>query len=370
MRHAIQTARTGAAAAAMLAALALVGCNSSTQALDTTPQQQAAQQQATPDAEQTAEAGGAEAEPPATETAQATQGANVIRQQPNVSQRGTYIRALVNGEPITNFDINRRIKFRQLRRSGGDREAALEELVDQQLKLQAARRAGTLAGDDQVDAAFANFARNNRSNPQRISGDLERLGVGADHFKEFIRTEISWTNTLGRQMQAERRRSSETDAIFALRKTSGEKPETTEYILQQIIFVVPEQERRQALLKARRTEALTFGQQFTNCDDSFALAKQLRDVAVKDLGRYLEPELPALWKDEIIETEIGKTTRPKETERGIEIVAVCSSRTASDDLAAKVVKRAQAFESISEDSSEEGEELLKKLRESASIIYR
>lgn len=353
----------------LLAVLVLSGCNSSTQALDTAAQPETQP----PAASAEAQTNTGEATEAATATEQdaekPVEKAEIIRQPSTVSQRGTYIRALVNGAPITNFDIKRRAKFLQLRGERGGSEAALEELVDQHLKLQASRASGVLAGDGQVDAAFANFARGNRSNPQRITRDLNRIGVGADHFKEFIRTQISWQSAVGRELRGEQARKSERDAIFELRKAGAEKPETTEYVLQQVIFVVP-QAQRKSLLKARRDEALTFGQKFTGCDQSFALAKQLRDVAVKDLGRYLQPELPALWKDEVIETNAGKTTKPKETERGIEVVAVCSSRNVSDDLTAQVVNRAQAFESLNDKGSEASDRYLANLRKAATIIYR
>ena len=357
------------AASLVAATLTLAGCNSSTKALDTAAEPNA---NATTQTGEAGESQGqtAASEPSATpEPEKPAETANVIRQAPTVAQRGTYIRALVNGTPITNFDINRRAKFRQLRRERGGREAALEELIDQQLKLQAAKASGVLASDAQVDAAFANFARGNRSTPQRITGDLNRIGVGADHFKEFIRTQISWQTAVGRELRGEQARKTENEALFELRKSGAEKPETTEYVLQQIIFVVPPA-RRKALLKARKDEALTFGQKFAGCDQSFALAKQLRDVAVKDLGRYLQPELPALWKDDVIATEVGKTTRPKETERGVEVVAVCSSRNVSDDLTAQVVNRAQAFEALNDQGSEASDRYLANLRKAATIVYR
>jgi peptidyl-prolyl cis-trans isomerase SurA len=372
-----------AAAAVMSAAMMLAGCNSSTQALDTaasTGAQQPAAAKAAPreearaQQEQTAalasgqpEETPAEAETPAPEKAET---ATVIQQKASVAQKGTYIRAVVNGEAITNYDIDRRTKFRQLRRAGGARDAALEELVEERLKLQEAQGRGTLASDAIVDKAFADFAKSNRSTPTRISGDLDRMGVGAAHFKNFIRAQISWSRTVGAKMQAETRDTSQSEAIFQLRKAGEEKPETTEYQLQQIIFVVPVDKRSPGALKARKDEALAFRQRFSGCENSIQIAKELRDVAVKELGRLMEPELPPIWKDEVIETDQGGTTVPKETEKGIEVLAVCNSRVTSDDRAAQVVTQSKSFESLNEDSSQAGDDYLAELRKRSTIIYR
>ena len=171
-------------------------------------------------------------------------------------------------------------------------------------------------------------------------------------------------------MQAETRDTSQSEAIFQLRKAGEEKPQTTEYQLQQIIFVVPTDKRSPGVLKARKDEALAFRQRFSGCENTIQIAKELRDVAVKELGRMMQPELPPTWKDEIAETAEGGTTTPKETEKGIEVLAVCDSRVTSDDRAAQLLSQSKTFESLNEDSSKAGDDYLAELRKRSTIIYR
>jgi peptidyl-prolyl cis-trans isomerase SurA len=354
-----------------IALLVLAACNTSTQGLSTrngsdAERPAAAQDEATPVQES---AGQAEEEAVA-ETAPSTQlAANVIHQKPTVSRKGTYIRALVNSAPITNYDVQRRIKFRQLRRAGGGSEAALNELVDEKLKLQEAARLGMSATQQMVDNAFSSFAKNNKATPTQIAGELDKLGIGAEHFKEFIKAQISWTRTVGGKLRAETKQPNQNKAIFELRKSGEAKPETTEYQLQQIIFVVPK-DKRPALLKSRRQEAVNFKQRFTNCDMTIDFAKSLKDVTVKNLGRMMQPELPPGWRDEVAATPEGGVTNPKETENGIELLAVCKAKLVSDDRVVQVVSQAKTFESIEEDSSTEGAEFLAELRKNATIIYK
>lgn len=301
--------------------------------------------------------------------ATAESGAKVLHKETTVSKKGSYIRILVNNEPITNFDIARRAKFRQLRRMKGGTAEAEQEMIDEKLKLQEAQARGVLAPDAQVNAAFENFSKGNKTTPERMAANLDQFGVGAAHFKEFIRSQISWGRAISGKLQAQTGTAAQSKALFDIRKSGAAKPETTEYTLQQIIFVIPA-DKRAALLKARRAEALAFSQRYGGCESAIELAKELRDVAVKELGRMMAPELPPLWREEIEKTEVGKTTAPKETEKGVELVAVCKSRITSDDRAAQVVSQSQAFDKLDQKGDAAGDEYLAELRKAAVIVYK
>ena len=73
-----------------------------------------------------------------------------------------------------------------------------------------------------------------------------------------------------------------TAALF--QEAEGGDVKTTEYVLQQIIFVVP-QGSSGGLETQRRREAEAFRSRFPGCDRSVAMAKQLKGVVVKNLGR-------------------------------------------------------------------------------------
>lgn len=337
----------------------LAGCNTGgTQALDTARPEKAGTA-STPEA--TAEA--------TEEAAKEEAGAKIIRQPSTVTRKGNYIVALVNNQPITNYDVQRRVSFRKLRRLKPTRDEAIKELVDQEIKLQEAQRLNAKASNAQVDQAFANFARSNKSTPARIARDLDQIGVGAKHFKEFIRAQISWNRAVGNRLQSETRGKSQSEALFEIRKSGSEKPETTEYTLQQIIFVIPNAKRKQ-LLKTRKAEANAFAQRFPGCDSSIDMAKGLHDVTVKNIGRKLLPELPQEWSKEVQQTEIGKTAGPKETNIGIELLAVCAARVVADDRAAQVVTQSNAYDAIEEKGNAMADELLAELRKSAVIVYK
>lgn len=292
------------------------------------------------------------------------------RQVRSVSKKGTHIRVLVNNTPITNYDVNRRAAFLKLRGIGGNRtKKAEEEMVEQALKIQEATRRRTLATPAQVNAAFAGFAKRNRASSAKMAGELNRIGVGADHFKGFIRTQMSWQRTVTGKFRSQTGRVSQQKAIFDLKKSGSDKPETTEYVIKQIVFVVPAA-RKKAILSSRRKEANSFRQRFTSCDEAIKLAKELRDVSVVDRGRILEPELPQEWKDSVIATPPGKTTKPLVTQRGVELMAVCSKRSISDDRTAQIVSQSKEFADFGKNGGKVADDYLAQLRKSATIVYR
>jgi peptidyl-prolyl cis-trans isomerase SurA len=294
----------------------------------------------------------------------------IIQKPATVTQRGTNIEAIVNGRPITNYDVQRRTAFLRLRRVGGDRsEKALEELVEEAIKLQEARRVNLLASDEQVDEAFGRFASNNRMSKDQLSQVLGQAGVSASHFKDYIRSQISWQRIVGSRFRAETQNQSTQEAVLAMRRSGQDRPETNEYILQQVIFVIPS-DKRKAMLSQRRQEAYAFKQQFTSCDQTAKQAVGLLDVTVRDLPRVLEPQLPEEWAEAVIAAKQGQTTDLQNTDRGVEFIAICSKKTVADDNAVKVIEQAQQFEEFNERGGEVAEKYLAELKSRAQIIYR
>ncbi len=297
-------------------------------------------------------------------------GAKIVYEKPSVTRKGTNIKVLVNRLPITNYDIKRRAAFMRLRRIGGNRtKKATEELIEERIKLTEAAKLNSIANEKMVNRAFADFAKRNRLSPKQMGSVLGRSGVPVSHFKDFLKVQISWQRVVSRKMRGKSRDVSQSDALFELRKSGSEKPQVREYKLQQVIFVVPSAKRKK-LLRARLAEAKSFAQRFTECKNTINEVKKLRDVAVKDLGRVMEPELPPAWKDAVIKTPVGKTTKIQDTKRGAEFIAVCSVRDTSDDRAAQIASQSKEFDSLNSKGGKVSNELLAELRRKATIVYR
>jgi peptidyl-prolyl cis-trans isomerase SurA len=91
-------------------------------------------------------------------------------------------------------------------------------------------------------------------------------------------------------------------------------------------------------------------------------------VTVRDLGRFLAPDLPGDWADQIKQTKTGSATTVRETDRGVEFIGICSAREVSDDRAAKSVFQAEGTEETRTDELDKT--YLAELRKRATIVER
>ncbi|RLQ87640.1 SurA N-terminal domain-containing protein [Notoacmeibacter ruber] len=273
------------------------------------------------------------------------------------------IKIVVNKVPITSYDIAKRTAFLRLQRKSGNLgQQAQDELIEDALKRSAFQSAGISVPDAEVDAYFARFAKSNKLTPAQLTQVLGQAGVTARHYKDFIETQMGWGKYVRARLRAENKE--ENDITKQILARGGDKPTATEYILQQVIFVVPAAERS-SRLAARTKEAQAMRQRFQSCDNSREFAKGLLDVTVRDLGRSLEPELPSEWAPMVKGLSEGQTTQVRQTEKGAEFLAVCRTRSVSDDRAAEMVWSAE--ENGNGSGKEAQEKFLSDLREKAEI---
>ncbi|MCX8999025.1 peptidylprolyl isomerase [Rhizobiaceae bacterium BDR2-2] len=288
---------------------------------------------------------------------------------PARAQTSSAVEIVVGRTAITNNDISRRAAFLRLQNQRGDlRKIAREQMVEETLKRQEIARVGASVSTADVDASFARFAAGNKLTPQQLTQILNQAGVGTEHFKAFIAVQMSWPRLVNAKYGNSGRLSNQ--EIVKRMAESKEKPVTTEYILQQIIFVVPES-KRNAITAKRKAEAEAARSKFPTCEQAKQFAKGYHDVAVRELGRMMLQQIPEEWKP-LVENAKGQTTGVRVTERGAEFLAICSQRQVNDDLAAEIVFRAEDLANAgnSSDASPNEKKFLDELRSKAHIVYR
>jgi peptidyl-prolyl cis-trans isomerase SurA len=276
------------------------------------------------------------------------------------------IKYVVNDVPITTGDIAHRAAFLRLQHKKGD---AAKEMVDQTLRVTEARRLGIRVTDAQVEVAYQRFASNNKMQLKQLDGVMAKSGVSKEHFKEFIRAQMAWNQALTARYHSGDSGGavSEQDLVKKMLEKGGAKPSATEYMLQQVIFVVPAAERSATLAKRKR-EADAMRARFNGCNTTREFAKGLIDVTVRDLGRVLAPQLPPDWAEQIKATKVGGATTTRETNHGVEFIGICSSREVSDDKVAQMVFQAEG--STDKNADELSEKYVEELRKKARIVQR
>src|SRR5689334_2180402 len=84
--------------------------------------------------------------------------AGVLAASPAVAQSS--IKILVNGLPITNYDIAQRTRLNELSKQPGGAAKAQDELINEAVQISEVIRLGGSVGDQQIDGAFSSVAGN------------------------------------------------------------------------------------------------------------------------------------------------------------------------------------------------------------------
>ena len=285
----------------------------------------------------------------------------------NAARAASEIKIIVNNQAITSVDIARRVAFLRLQRTGGNLgKKAREQLIEESLKLQEAARIRVLVSDAQVDASYERFAASNKMSTKQLTQVLNQAGVTPKHFKAFIRIQMSWPRVVSAIGGGGGGLSTQ-DLVSKMLERGNDKPSTTEYILQQIVFVVPASKRSKSVLNARKREADQLRGRLQGCENSASVITGLRDVSLRQLGRIMQPQLPLDWKPLIEKASAGGTTTARITERGVEFIIICSAKTVSDDKAAELLFRAENDDA---GESAEAKKYLAELRKRAVIANK
>ena len=279
------------------------------------------------------------------------------------------ILVMVQGQPITSFDVAQRIKLVQLtERRTLSQKQALEELIDERLKIATAERYGIKAENDEVDKMFAQMASRNGRTPAQLADGLSQQGLTAAALKLKMRADFVWNSYVrGRFSSATTVRDSD---IFAALQTKGEDltkaQRTTEYTVRQIVLVVsrtaPDSTRSQRL-----AEANTLRKSFTDCESGVAAARAMRETVVREPVIRTSADMSAPVRKIMDETPVGQTTAPEVTRAGIEMVAICARREVVGESAQKKEVRNELQNKQFEDLSQR---LLQEARRTAMIQYR
>jgi peptidyl-prolyl cis-trans isomerase SurA len=276
------------------------------------------------------------------------------------------IAVLVNEDPITNYDISQRVKLMQLGGAKATTKSATDELIDETLQLYEARKRGFKAPEGQINEAYASIAGNMKLSSTQLTQALGSRGIDADTLKARLRAQLTWQYLVQRRTQQKAQVKTEDVTSALLAKGNPDAMTLNEFILQQIVFVVPSGSSP-ALYAQRRREAESFRQRFAGCDKSLDQAKQLRGVVVKDIGRRDATQLNGEEGQNIQKTPAGKTAPPEQTELGIELIAVCSVKQVQSTAAARAEVTNALYLKQAKDL---GKDYMDELRKAAIIEYR
>lgn len=246
--------------------------------------------------------------------------------------------ATVNGSPVTNFDVQQRIRIVQLiegRRM--DSRTALQDLIDDRVKLMQARRSGYSVTEAGVEAEYSRVAKSGGRDIATFDAALRQAGVEPSKLRDKIRADLAWQVLLRDQARKGSQVSGEELERAIDEEIKKQKP-ITDYYLRNVVFVVP----RGVSPGARESAANAARARFSGCETGFDELRQLPEVALRPAQLRSSDQLSDALVKVIERTPVGKLTPPFRTEQGIEMVAVCEknprpvSQTLRNEVAEKL----------------------------------
>ncbi|MGH6677056.1 MAG: hypothetical protein ACRECE_12645, partial [Xanthobacteraceae bacterium] len=210
-------------------------------------------------------------------------------------------------------------------------EAALESMIDDQLKLDETAEFKVKATDSEIGQQLALDAARLKIAPQALLEELQSSGILESNFKEYFAAEYQFlllVKAYNKGVQA-----SETQVRAELAKDGGKAAAGTNYQIRQIIFAVFGSTATATDIEQKMKAAEQLRTRFTDCESGIPLAQSMEDVAVKEPLTRNSLQLSDTVKDLLDKTPVGHLTPPERTADGIEMIAVCGKGAAEDDTA-------------------------------------
>jgi peptidyl-prolyl cis-trans isomerase SurA len=278
------------------------------------------------------------------------------------------VAVMVNGEPITNYDIEQRGKLNVLTtHKPADRQQVINELIDEKVKIKEGKKFGVDPGVSDIDQSYTEMASRMRITPDQLTKSLESQGIRADTLKARIKADMVWTS-LVRGRYKESLQVGEKDVAAAIQVSGDDKQNTEafEYKMQPIVLIVP-RGSAPATVEARRKEAEALRSRVQTCDDANAFFKSMQNAAIRETVTKTSADIPPVLREMLDKTPIGHLTEPEVTKQGVEMVALCARNPTTIDTPKKKEIREKMY---AEKYQAKSKSYLQEVRKAAMIEYR
>lgn len=246
------------------------------------------------------------------------------------------------------------------------RKEAKEELIEERLKIQAAKKLGIEVTDAEIDTIVKGLAERNKMTNEQFAQHLKGIGIDVSTLRERFRAQKSWRDFVARRYGAQVSVSQrDIDRVVSSAATEAGE-DTSELQLQKITLALPGQIDQAALIK-RYSEAESLRRRIRGCANMAELAKAVPDARFTDMKFVSPTAIPEPTRTMLLGAKEGDVLPPATTTSGVELYALCGRRVAAGNDAART-------KALQELQTKELEVLarrhMRNLRQDAAIEYR
>jgi peptidyl-prolyl cis-trans isomerase SurA len=252
---------------------------------------------------------------------------------------GEGIAAVVNADAITSSDVNERLKLigastgiiRNQEMMEKLRPQVVDMLVDESLKMQAARQAGVKVSPTEIEAGFTEIAKNNNVSADAFRQMISRAGINPGTMRDQIEAQIAW----GKVVQARIRPRIEVtdgDIDAELAKLRG-KLGQNQYRLSQIVMPVNNPKKENDL----RNFIGRLGEQLKAEPENFAKAAQQFSQAPGakqggDIGWMEKTQLPVELASLVEAMDGGAVAGPVKAQNAYYLLLLKEKRVLTEEM--------------------------------------
>lgn len=249
---------------------------------------------------------------------------------PAQAQSSFSIAYRVNQGVVTYYDIDQRVKLLRAlgARAPNLRQTAIDALIDDRLKQEAARNFGLAIDQNALAHSLDQYAAQRNMTSQSLLARLRRAGVAKESFEEFLSTSLLWNNILRSRFGAQAS-PSEIELNAQLNSYAISSSQT----IQLGEIVLPYMERGQDATVALATQLvarLKAGENFPTVAKEYSRSRTAENGGV--IGWVAPNRLPAQIGAAVRGLGRGGVADPIYIPSGIVIIKVLDARTVSRQI--------------------------------------
>ena len=244
----------------------------------------------------------------------------------------------------------------------GLKKSAIDELIDEKLKLQEAKRVNAQAPDEDVEKIIDGIAERNKMSKAQL---VASLGGDLGPMRQRIRSTLSFNEVIRRKFGHTISVSGK-DIDRFVASSAGSAEDQTELQVQRITLTMPAKIDQAAVAK-RVKEAEVIRANFKGCASGASVAQGVAGVKFENVGKRRAAQFPEPTRTLLLNAKDGEMLPPSVGEGDVELWAVCSREV----VKAEDEKRNQAEGELKQKDFELiSKRHIKDLRTDAQIEYR
>ncbi len=169
---------------------------------------------------------------------------------PALAQNGQFAPVkMVNNQVISGYELDQRMQFLQLLRQPGDlRNVAIDGLIEDRLRMGAAKALGIAVSNDDVMAGMTEFASRANMSAEEFVSAIGQAGVAPETFRDFVSAGLIWRQVIRARYDG---RITISEKAIDRALANFDIPVAQSVTLAEIVLPAPEASRNAALTQGR-----------------------------------------------------------------------------------------------------------------------